>query len=301
MPLCTMSQWGWHTSPRPPSLEGAALRLVRYDTHGRQVGYQTSSENQAELFNWLRENPHRLHLGQLGLRLTRGDGAEARAADITDIEQRLDLWSGTITSRFRFDGRPVTVKTSVHPRLDLLAVAVESSLIEEGRLAVRLAFPYGSPEDARRRLGAARAAPLRTRRALEQPRRDSPRARRRPLLGRARVAHARDARRREGAPLSADARGARPASRIRRTLLAAPLRPNAPDRARDVRRFRRPLATLLDDGRRGRAGREPRPARARTRTPRRALAVPHGDPVRGVAAAAGDGPRGQQLVRQVSP
>src|ERR671917_376840 len=49
MPLCTMAQWGWHTTPRPPSLEGAALRLVPYDTHGRQVGYQTSSENQAEL------------------------------------------------------------------------------------------------------------------------------------------------------------------------------------------------------------------------------------------------------------
>ncbi|HEX6623633.1 MAG TPA: hypothetical protein VF064_07965 [Pyrinomonadaceae bacterium] len=146
MPLCTMSQWGWHTSPRPQSLEGAALRLVQYDTHGRQVGYQTSSENQAELFDWLRENPHRLHLGQLGLRLTRSDGTEARPGDITDIEQRLDLWSGTITSRFRFDGRPVTVRTSVHPRLDLLAVAVESSLIEEGRLAVRLAFPYGSPK-----------------------------------------------------------------------------------------------------------------------------------------------------------
>src|SRR5918993_976245 len=146
MPLCTMSQWGWHTTPRPPSLEGAALRLVPYDTHGRQVGYQTSSENQAALFNWLRENPHRLHLGQLGLRLLKSDRTEARAADITDIEQRLDLWSGAITSRFRFDGRPVTVKTSVHPRLDLLAVAVESSLIEEGPLAVRLAFPYGSPK-----------------------------------------------------------------------------------------------------------------------------------------------------------
>ncbi len=38
------------------------------------------------------------------------------------------------------------VRTAVHPRLDLLAVSIESSLFEEGRLAVRLAFPYGSPK-----------------------------------------------------------------------------------------------------------------------------------------------------------
>src|SRR5262245_29080434 len=65
MPLCTMSQWGWHTQPAPPGLDTRSLRLVQYDTHGRQVGYQTSSEGQSELFNWLRENPHRLHLGRI--------------------------------------------------------------------------------------------------------------------------------------------------------------------------------------------------------------------------------------------
>ena len=65
MPLCTMSEWGWHTTPRPKHLAGATLRPVLYDTHGRQVGYHTSSEGQTELFNWLRENPHRLHLGRI--------------------------------------------------------------------------------------------------------------------------------------------------------------------------------------------------------------------------------------------
>ena len=63
MPLCTMSQWGWHTKPKRHGLEQTQLKLATYDTYGRQVGYQTSSEGQAELFNWLRENPHRLHLG----------------------------------------------------------------------------------------------------------------------------------------------------------------------------------------------------------------------------------------------
>ena len=44
----------------------STVALTQYDTHGRQVGYQTSSDGQLELFNWLRENPHRLHLGQIG-------------------------------------------------------------------------------------------------------------------------------------------------------------------------------------------------------------------------------------------
>jgi hypothetical protein len=146
MPLCTMSQWGWHTQPRPSHLEGKNLRLNEYETYGRKVGYLTSSENQKELFDWLRENPHRLHLGQIGLRLLKSDGSEAKASDITNIEQKLDLWTGTITSHFVFEGKTVVVKTAAHPALDLLAVKIESSLISEGKLSVRIAFPYGSPK-----------------------------------------------------------------------------------------------------------------------------------------------------------
>src|SRR5215470_13116398 len=145
MPLCTMSQWGWHRTPAAAGLDRKALRLVQFDTFGRQVGYAVSADGQTELYNWLRENPHRLHLGRVALRLMRSGGGEAQLADITDIEQRLDLWTGGLTSRFKFEGKPVTVRTAVHPELDLLAVAIESPLIAEGRLAARFAFPYGSP------------------------------------------------------------------------------------------------------------------------------------------------------------
>lgn len=145
MPLCTMSQWGWHTTPRPAGLEGKELRLVPYDTHGRPVLYHTSSEGQKELYDWLRENPHRLHLGRIGLLLKNSRGEEAKLSDITDIEQRLDLWSGIITSRFRVWGEPVKVETAVHPDADILAVSIESGLITSRVLTVRFAFPYGSP------------------------------------------------------------------------------------------------------------------------------------------------------------
>src|SRR5205823_9452198 len=53
---------------------------------------------------------------------------------------------GILTSRFQFQGRPVMVKTSVHPQLDLLAVRIQSPLFDEGRLSVRFTFPYGSRE-----------------------------------------------------------------------------------------------------------------------------------------------------------
>jgi hypothetical protein len=145
MPLCTMSQWGWHTTPRPPQLEGKVLRLTEYDTYGRKVGYPTGREGQEELFDWLRENPHRHHLGQISFRLIKSDGSEAHASDIADIEQELDLWSGTIQSNFTFEGELVKVRTAAHPALDMLAVSAESKLIRDGKLTVRFAFPYGSP------------------------------------------------------------------------------------------------------------------------------------------------------------
>jgi hypothetical protein len=144
MPLCTMSQWGWHTAPLPPTLDPKSFRLVPYDTHGRQVGYPTSADGQSELYNWLRENPHRLHLGRVGLKIMLGRGEEARPGDFAAITQELDLWSGCLTSSFNVEGKPVILRTAVHPDLDLLAASIESPLVSEGRIAVRFAFPYGS-------------------------------------------------------------------------------------------------------------------------------------------------------------
>ena len=68
------------------------------------------------------------------------------SSDLQDIDQRLDLWTGIISSRFKFQGEAVVVRTAVHPALDLLAVAIDSRLLRQGKLAVQIAFPYGSPE-----------------------------------------------------------------------------------------------------------------------------------------------------------
>jgi hypothetical protein len=50
------------------------------------------------LFNWLRENPHRLNLALIGLLL---DDRPPSLDQVTAINQKLDLWSGTLDSGFR--------------------------------------------------------------------------------------------------------------------------------------------------------------------------------------------------------
>ncbi len=145
MPLCTMSQWGWHSKPKPSHLIGKELRLKEYETYGRKVGYQTSSEGQTELFNWLRENPHKLNLIQLSFCRTDRDQRTIRGSELHEIRQELDLFRGVLSSSFSLEGSKVLVTTAVHPQLDLLAVKIESNLLSDGRLGVRIAFPYGSP------------------------------------------------------------------------------------------------------------------------------------------------------------
>jgi hypothetical protein len=131
MPLCTQSQWGWHTAPNPSGQGPTDLRLAEFDTYGRKVGYPTSSDGQKPLFDWLRENPHRLHLGRIGFDIQ-------DPAEVTAISQTLDLWTGILHSEFEYKGQHVAVETCCHPTADLLAVTVN------GRLPVVIEFPYGS-------------------------------------------------------------------------------------------------------------------------------------------------------------
>jgi len=127
MPLCTQSQWGWHTAPGRPVGE---LRPAEYETFGRGVGYPTDSKGQAELFNWLRENPHRLHLGRAGFAIER--------RDVRIKRQTLDLWAGALHSEFEWQGKPITVQTACHPTQDGIVVKVQ------GRIPVVFEFPYGT-------------------------------------------------------------------------------------------------------------------------------------------------------------
>ncbi|MGD0351821.1 MAG: twin-arginine translocation signal domain-containing protein [Verrucomicrobiota bacterium] len=145
-PLCTTAHWSWHTTPAPGGIRREDFRYRDYDTHGRKVGYATERKGQEQLFDWLRENPHRLHLGRIGFELKKGDGRLATPDDLKNCEQILDLWSGTLESRFEFEGQPVCIKTCCHADLDLVAARIESPLLgTTENLQVLLAFPYASP------------------------------------------------------------------------------------------------------------------------------------------------------------
>ncbi len=148
MPLGTQSQWGWHTMPNPKDYKLSDI-LEYYTVAGRKVSYASGSANSrgySPAAIWLRSNPHRLHLGKIGLRLRKSNGSSVSIKDLTNTYQRLDLWTGLLSSRFEVDGQPVKVQTVCHPERDLLAVHIESPLLEKKRLKVSLAFPYGSAE-----------------------------------------------------------------------------------------------------------------------------------------------------------
>jgi hypothetical protein len=140
IPLETLARWAWHTSPNPKGhrLEDAN---VPYTAHGRTALYPTNTDSDAA--RWLRRNPHDVPLGTLSLDHPMPRGGLLRPDDVGAVSQVLDLWSGVITSRYTVGGEPVTVTTVAHPRVDAVAVRIESALVAAGRLGVRLAFPRG--------------------------------------------------------------------------------------------------------------------------------------------------------------
>lgn len=151
IPLCTMAEWGWHVTPAGNErgrYDLCDLEPHPYETYGRQVGYPTRKEGQEEIYHWLRTNPHKFHLGRIGLVMERSDGARATATDLRGIDQRLDLWRGILVSRFEVFGEAVVTRVCCHPSKDALAISVASRLVSEGRLKIELAFAYGSPEMA---------------------------------------------------------------------------------------------------------------------------------------------------------
>ena len=146
-PLLTMAQWAWHSFPNPEGYtEQSGLIDVEVPGRGPQPYAWMKSWSDAETnpaYTWLRANPHRFSLGRIAL--TDGQGQALDFAKVADTRQTLDLWTGTLTSRFTYDGVPVEVVTRVHPDLDAVAADIRSSLIADGRLAAVVRYPGVAP------------------------------------------------------------------------------------------------------------------------------------------------------------
>lgn len=145
-PLGTLSDWGWHTAPNPNGWDVDQFEFKKFpDLNGRLVPYcDVPGNKKTPEIQWLRANPHRLHLGQIGLVLKHADGSLAATNDLKEIVQKLDLWNGEIISHFKFDGEAVEVHTVCDPNADSIAVRVISPLVKQNRLAIQIHFPYGT-------------------------------------------------------------------------------------------------------------------------------------------------------------
>ena len=145
IPLGTQSQWAWHKTPssRGYSLKDVASEFESCDSSMVPYAVQSSDGKLKEATDALRSNPHRLHMGLVGLSLLKQDGAEVRLDELTEITQQLDLWTGKIESTYLVEGEPVKVILYGHQQKDRIAVKIESPLITQERLKIKFDFPYG--------------------------------------------------------------------------------------------------------------------------------------------------------------
>ena len=146
VPLGTQSEWGWHSFDNT-----AGLRMEesyqKYDFgHGHRELYATEFKtpgraHEAAIF--FRANPHRLHLGCIGLEI---EGL--KPADIKKAKQMLNLWAGTISSTFNTQNSKFHVTTICHPERDIIASRIATN---RQTVAINLRFPYptgGHSDDA---------------------------------------------------------------------------------------------------------------------------------------------------------
>lgn len=142
--LGTQSVWGWHAFPNKDNFK-VEETLKEVQSHGRKVLYAVQSSSVERVkgaINFLRQNPHRLQLGNVGFELFKKDGSMVKAEDLTDIHQELDLYAGEIRSKFSVEGVPVEVTTVCHQQKDIIAVKINSSLLSSGQLKIRVRFPF---------------------------------------------------------------------------------------------------------------------------------------------------------------
>ncbi|KAK4179954.1 Six-hairpin glycosidase-like protein [Triangularia setosa] len=145
-PFAIMNTWGWHNFSLPTTPGQTSVQDytgLEWWTHGRLVSYEQPNPAQNDISNWLRENPHRLNLANVGLHF---GGSQVVESDLKEKSQELDMWSGKITSSSKFNGSRIDVQTWADSKSDTVAVQVLSSLLKRGRLGLFLDFPYPDKE-----------------------------------------------------------------------------------------------------------------------------------------------------------
>ncbi|MFL9835812.1 hypothetical protein [Chryseobacterium terrae] len=137
IPLETLSTFAWHSFPNENNLK-LEDAMKKSDFHGRKIFYASQEKNKAG--NYFRKNPHPVPLGQVSL--VRENGQSLGITDIKNINQKLDLWTGLLTSSYTIDAEPVYVETVSSPEKSTVAFSVQSKLLKNGKLKTAFRFPY---------------------------------------------------------------------------------------------------------------------------------------------------------------
>jgi len=141
-PLCTMSQWGWHTSPAALEYSLDDVVMTRYSHKGKEFNYaslpQPGNEN---IYHLLRHNPHRLNLARISLLW---EGNKIKSTDLFSIYQMLDLYSGIISSEFTLFNNIIQIQTCCAKNSNVLGFSITAPARCTCRLSVCISFPYGS-------------------------------------------------------------------------------------------------------------------------------------------------------------
>ena len=136
----TLAEWGWHTLPTTPPVPWESLLRPYRTPHGEALFMDLpgGTEDPGPGAGWFRENPHKVSLLRFFLVDLR-TGEPPRDGEITGARQQLDLWTGAISSRFRFRGSTCRVVTAADPEQSALALQLTTP-----GLGLALGFPYGS-------------------------------------------------------------------------------------------------------------------------------------------------------------
>lgn len=148
VPLGTQSQWGWHSFPNSKNYNSNEA-LKNYNFRGWEEPYAVQfneAGREQDAANYLRINPHRLHLGYVGLELLDDNNEIISTDEIKNINQELNLWEGIINSSFIVKNDSVNIKTAVDPTKDKIAVTLNSALIKSDDLNINFRFPYPTGE-----------------------------------------------------------------------------------------------------------------------------------------------------------
>lgn len=144
VPLGTQAEWGWDSYKNVNGYKFSET-LKEVDQYGRKISYSTQikePKHSKEAVEWFRQNAHLLQLGNIGLEIIKKDGTLAKPEDIKAINQKLNLWTGKVESSFEVEGTAVKVITACHQEKDALGFQIESDLIQQKRLKIRVRIPY---------------------------------------------------------------------------------------------------------------------------------------------------------------